>query len=998
MLYGRGREQDQIAHMLSRAREGASSALVIHGEAGIGKTALLEYAVEAAGAGRVLRTVGIESEMELAFGGLHQLLRPVTDRLDRLPAPQAAALKAVFGLTGEAVSDRFTVGTAVLTVLSEVAGDGPPLLCLVDDVQWLDQASLDALAFAARRLHAEGVVMLFARRDGARGAGAQIAGLPRLPLTSLDAAAVDALLTDRVADLSSYSRDRIIEQAQGNPLALLELPAALSADQRAGQLNPVTLPAALSSPSSRIQEAFQEQIGRLPDATRAMLLVAAADDTGDLGLVLRAAARCGAVLEDLEPAERATLVRLTENTLSFRHPLIRSATYQDASLARRFAAHRALADALDADGNGDHHTADHHTDATADQGADHHTDATADQDADHHTDRQADATADQHADQHADRRAWHLAAATTGIDEHVADEMAGVARRAGGRQGTASASAAYERAAQLTADPARRARFLAAAAITSAEAGQFQRAAALADRINALALDPVTLAGFARVRAIVELDRGSPRQATRILLECADRIDDPADLVPVLAEAVHTVRASGDRELMAEVAARLPASSSDTSAYATMRALTGSLADAGTDRPARPRPRREPQPQPHPQPPIEEAGFAAGVLAATHHQLLADHGAVLETAIAGVRDCRAQDAVGWLPGILHLLAQAQLALGRYEDAGAAATEGLTIAEQFGRDHRATYLRATLATLAAVQGDQERCRDLGEAALHHAHAHGIELAAAHAQWALGLLDLGLGQAESALEHLEAANARLSHPALSVFVLPDLVEAAVRAGRRDLAEEPVARLDEWARAARGPAAAALARRCRALTGAAEGAHGTQGAQEGQGTTEAEGTGEVEGHFTAALSLHDEGSTQPFERARTELLYGEWLRRARRRTDARRHLRNALEAFEELGAEPWAHRARTELKATGETVDQDGDASGLLARLSPQEREVVRLAATGVTNREIAARLFLSPRTVGHHLYRAFPKLGVSSRADLPGLLAPDSSPRTTDAPDH
>ncbi|WP_415947968.1 helix-turn-helix transcriptional regulator [Streptomyces sp. KLOTTS4A1] len=965
-VYGRAGEQERIDRLLARARAGTSGALVIHGEAGIGKTTLLEHAARAAHPGRVLRTVGIEAEMELAFGGLHQLLRPVADCLDALPAPQAAALQAVFGLTGgEAVRDRFTVGLAVLTALSRAAADGP-LLCLVDDAQWLDHASLDVLTFVARRLHTEGVMMLFAVRDGARGA--RIAGLPRLRLDGLDPTSADALLADRTPDLSPYVRDQIAEQAAGNPLALLEVPAALTAEQRAGQLNPVTLPVGLSSPAGRVQEAFQEQIRRLPAATRSMLLVAAADDTGDLGLILRASARFDADLGDLEPAERATLVQLTENTLSFRHPLIRSAAYQDAALARRFAAHRALADQL----HGGHSTG-------------------------HTTGHQAD------------RRAWHLAAATAGIDEAVSEELADVARRAGGRQGAASASAAYERAAQLTGDPVGRARLLAAAAITSAEAGQFDRTAALADRIDALDLDPATLADFARVRAIVELDHGSVRVATRILIECADRIGSGPGLLPVLNEAVQTANSSGDRALIAEVGARLPA----TPEYATMRALTGPLG-AGTppqasqvpqpsQRPQRP---QRPQPPQHPrlshprQLPGPEAGFAERLLAATHAQLLTDHHTALDIATACVRDCRDQDVVGWLQTALHVLAQVQLSLGRHAEAASAAAEGLAVAEQYGRHHRATHLRAALAVLAALNGEEERCRSLAEATLRHADAHDIDLAAAHAHSALGLLDLGSGRADSALHHLRAARGRVTHPLLSVFLLPDLVEAAVRAGQQDQAEEPLACLEQWVKAADTPAAAALLHRCRALTAPDDSA---------------------ETHFATALDLHPDpraypppyphadpppyphpdlhpdaaphshGETdtraraRPFARARTELLYGEWLRRARRRSDARRRLRAALEVFEQLGAEPWAHRARTELQACGESVDQAaGPEDVLLARLSPRERDVVRLAAAGATNREIAARLFLSPRTVGHHLYRAYPKLGITSRTELPQVI--------------
>ncbi|MEU9716831.1 AAA family ATPase [Streptomyces sp. NPDC047976] len=933
MLYGRGTEQDRIEQLLARAREGMSGALLIHGEAGIGKTALLGYAVEAYGAGaggagaggadgggRVLRTVGIESEMELPFGGLHQLLRPVSHHFDELPTPQAAALKAALGLTGEPVRDRFTVGAAVLAALTAAAGGGT-MLCVVDDAQWLDQASLDALTFAARRLHTEGVVILFAVRDGAQGG--RITGLPTLRIAGLDAAAVDALLTDRIAGLSPYARGRIVEQAQGNPLALIELPTALTAEQHAGRPNPVTLPPGLASPAGRIQESFQEQIRRLPETTRAMLLVAAADDTGGLDLVLRASARFGATPEDLEPAERATLVILTEHALAFRHPLIRSATYQDAALARRLAAHRALADALDG--------------ATAADGA-------------------------------ADRRAWHLSAATTGTDEAVADEMAGVARRAGGRQGTAAASAAYERAAQLTADPARRARFLAAAAITSAEAGQFHRTAGLSDRINALALDPATLADFARVRAVVELDRGTPGEATRILLACADRIGPTGDLPVVLAEAVQTAHSAGDPDLLAEVESRIPAAAPG---YTLTRALAEALALSPDATEARPEPARPDATVPDGSGPVgtgpyetgsEDVAFAERATAGVLAQLLADHVTAYETAAAHVRECRALDVVGWLHTALHQLAEAQLALGRFREARAAAEEGLGVAEEFGRHHRGTYLRATLATLAALRGDQDACAAFAGAALERADGHGIALAAAHAQRALGLLELGLGQAESALAYLEAASARVGQPALAAWAAPDLVEAAVRAGQPDRAAEPLARLADWAAVARHPTATALLRRCQALTGPDD---------------------QAERHFSEALALHDEAQL-PFERARTELLYGEWLRRERRRTDARRTLRAALETFEELGTEPWAARARTELQATGEQVSGNEATNVPLRRLSPQEREVVRLAAAGATNREIGTTLFLSPRTVGHHLYRAFPKLGITSRTELPGLL--------------
>ncbi|MFE4208494.1 AAA family ATPase, partial [Streptomyces goshikiensis] len=337
-MRGRYAERERIERLLADARRGASGVLLVHGEAGIGKTALLDHAAQQAHGVRVLRVEGIESEMEMAFGGLHQLFLPVMDLVDALPEPQAAALRSAFGLSGEGVRDRFSVGLAVLTLLSEAAADGP-LLCLVDDAQWLDQPSVDMLAFAARRLRAEGVVMLFAVRDGAPGAA--VKGLPRLLVEGLDRG--DA--AELVAGLPPYVVDRVIEEARGNPLALIELSAALTPAQRAGRLGPSVLPDAAAGLPSRLQDGFLEQIRRLPEAAQLVLLVAAADDTGDLTVVLRAAGGLGAAVEDLEPAERAGFVLLSGEALRFRHPLVRYAAYQGAPLARRIAAHRALAGA-----------------------------------------------------------------------------------------------------------------------------------------------------------------------------------------------------------------------------------------------------------------------------------------------------------------------------------------------------------------------------------------------------------------------------------------------------------------------------------------------------------------------------------------------------------------------------------------------------------------------------------------------------------------------------
>lgn len=880
-----------------------------------GKSALLDWAAGQAGGARVLRVEGIESEMELAYGGLHQLFLPVLGLVDGLPPAQADALRAVFGLTSDEVRDSFTVGLAVLTMLSEAAADGP-LLCLVDDAQWVDRPSVDMLTFAARRLRAEGVVMLFAVRDGAPGA--TVKGLPGLLVEGLDRTAAAELLTG----LPPYVADRVMEEAGGNPLALIELSAALTPAQRAGRLGPLALPETAAGLRGRIQDGFLEQVGRLPEATRLVLLVAAADDTGSLGTVLEAARELGAGVEDLEPAERAGLVLLSGELVRFRHPLVRYAAYRSAPLARRIAAHRALAGALG--GAGQQH-----------------------------------------------RRAWHLAAAATGPDEGVAEELERVAEWAGNRQAMASASAAYERAAQLTADRDLRARRLVQAARKAADAGQDQRCGALADQVPLPLADPEVAANFARARAAVELGHRSPAAAARILLDSADLTGaaHPEATASLLVDAVHAAYSGGDAALMAEVASRAPELpvlavpallfGDDVPRASGVSGVSGALAAlrplvAATE--------------------VAATGVMERLLTGIHCLLTGDHPTARRVALGAVAHCREQGISGWLPTTLDLLVRTELTLGRHEEAVARGTEALRLAEYYDLAHRASHLRAALALPAAVRGEEEQVRALTEEALGYARPRGVGRAAADALWARGLLELGLGRAQTALDALSAARREVGHPLLCLPLLPDLVEAAVRAGHPERAAQAAGVLDEWATALDRPALGALAARCRALTAP---------------------DGTAEQHFTAALALYSEGdgnghgagavAGNAFDRARTALLYGEWRRRLRRQIDAREQLRAALDGFEALGARPWAERARSELGAAGGETVLTTRQDGSISLLSPQEREVVRLAATGASNREIAAQLFLSPRTVGHHLYRAFPKLGVGSRTELAALLA-------------
>ncbi|CAN3985408.1 ATP-binding protein [Kitasatospora purpeofusca] len=909
MLYGRAAEEGQLRSLLRRAAEGASGALVVHGEAGIGKTALLEHlAAEATGAAaaagdsaaggasgpagasgrataRVLRTTGIEAETELPFAALHQLLRPALDRLGLLPEPQADALRAAFGLAAPTGQDRFLTGLGVLTLLSEYAGESP-LLCLVDDAQWVDRASLDALAFAARRLDSEGVVMVFAVREPVP------LGLPELRLDALDREAVAALLAEHTgSDLPPHVRERVAAEARGNPLALIELPRALSEEQRAGLLGPLPAAPADPTPASRVTAAFGARLGRLPEPTRAALLVAAADDMGDLGVVLTAA---GVSAAALEPAETAGLIHLDGAVLTFRHPLVRAAAYRGATLARRIGAHLALAEVL--------------------AGA-----------------------------EHADRRAWHRAAASTGPDEAVARELDAAAERAGGRQGTASASAAHERASQLSPDPADRRRRLVAAAQAAADAGQFRRVAALLRRGGEDPGAAAENAELARVRAALELNEGSAVRAVEVLLAAGDA--GPT----ILTEAFHAAQSAGDPGLVERVRARVAAAPADHPA--TLIALAAVYGG-------------EPVAAERFEAAARDPGtlFSERFLAAHAVHALADHGRARELAELLLAHCRSHGLLGWQATCLHLLAEAHLALGELRPAARAAEEGLNIAGYAGLDHRACYLRATLAACAAVEGDEPRCRELAGAALDHARDHGLGTAAAQARHALALAHLGAGDAAAALAHLDAADRHPGGPpVLHAPVLPELVEAAARAGtvRPGAAE----RLGRWADQCGSPAALALAARCRALTADDE---------------------EAEESFLAAAA-HGERAGGALELARTRLLHGEWLRRRRRRSDARRVLREALEGFEKAGARPWAERARAELRGTGEVIDATSATGVPLGRLTPQEREVVRLAAAGRSNREIAAQLFLSPRTVGHHLYRAFPKLGVASRDQLAAALA-------------
>jgi DNA-binding CsgD family transcriptional regulator len=902
MLRGRGPEQAVIDGLLGGVREGGSGVLVIRGEPGIGKTALLEYAVGQADAMRLLRCAGIESEAELPFAGLHQLLRPVLERLDALPGVQQRALSGAFGLDVGGDGDRFIIGAGVLSLLSDVAEDAP-LLCLVDDAQWLDRASAEALLFAARRLDRDGIVILFATRDYP-DAGLPQGGLRELRLGGLGTRAAAELLDDAGVALPIAVRDQLVADTQGNPLALLELPSVMSGPRALPGLMPLT---------SRVLDAFHHQIRSLPAVCQTALLLAAADDTGELTLLACAADDLATSIADLQEAERRGLISLAAGTPTFRHPLIRAAAYQGAPLGERIAVHRALAAAYA-----------------------------------------------RHRD--VDRHAWHLAVAATGPDEQAAGDLERAAGRAAARSGYAAAAAAYERAAQLSGDTAAAIRRLTLACEAAAHGGRPSWARTLAERAYQEAADPVIQARIIGVQAGADFVQGRLRDAHGLLTAGASLIaaKDPSRAFWMLIEALHAAWAAPtDRRLIAETVDHLGGLRllpGDPLISVAWLARWGTAVTLGRDT-------RDFPPLDEVMPQARAAGSAIGprglIEVASRAFMAAQDEDCAEIAAALVADARGKGMIFALPGGLGLLTLAQTLLGRYRDALVSGTEGLRIARDTGQLLWVSYAAGALAYLAAVKGDDRQCRHhAGEAWLEPMSDTGSLAGATWSQAALALLDLGLGRVQEAFDRLRAiADGPTRHQAAVVRSMPDLIEAAIRLDRPEDARAPLTSYSTWAKVMGQPWIGAVLARCQALT-----------APDSQ----------AEQLYTRALTLH-EHHARPFERARTELAYGEWLRRSKRKNEASAQLRRALQTFEMLGALPWAERARTELDASGTTAAR-AVTPDAFTDLTPQELQVIRLAAQGKSNRDIAAQLFLSPRTVAYHLYKAYPKLGISSRGEL------------------
>jgi DNA-binding CsgD family transcriptional regulator len=904
MLYGRDAERSAVTALLDAARDSRSGVLVLRGQPGAGKSALLQDAVEQASDLQVLEARGIESEAELAFAGLHQLLRPILGQVDGLPGPQATALRAAFGLEQEKVEDRFLVALAVLSLLAEAA-ERRPVLCVVDDAHWLDEASANALVFVARRLEAEGVVVLFAARDGdPRRFGA--VGLPELEIGGLDGVAVAALLAERAAvPVAPQVRDRLLERTGGNPLALVELPSVLTSDQLSGvQPLPLRLPL-----TDGAEHAFLERVRRLPNDAQALLLIAAAEDTGRQATVTAAAATLGAGVAALDAAEAAGLVRVRAGAIAFRHPLVRSAVYQGATSSQRRQAHRALAGAADREGD-------------------------------------------------ADRRAWHLAAAAVEPDQRVVRELDAAAERALGRGGFEAASSALERAATLTADPGARGRRLVAAAEHAWVAGQLGRTAGLLEAVRPLATEPLLRADVGRLRGWFELSVGSVAAAQPILVQAA--LDaapvDPGRARRILAGAAEAAWLEADRNAGADLsraAARLgPADSAHDRYFADLtagflaylegdtavavRRLTDAIGLAGR---------------------LDDPDLLS--LAAHHAFYVGDDDAAHQLNVRVVAAARAGGKAAELLFTLPRVAQAELLSGRWTAAAASAGEAVRLATETGQPALSALPLAWLTLLAALRGDEDgfwsRIAETEQVAATHPLGVFQSPVQDLLQWARAVQKAASARPASAATLL----GELRHPVVANMAALDGVEAAVHADRRNTALEQLGPLDAFA--AHTGAAWAQAR--------AAHAHGLLS------------DGHVaEERFQEALDHHRQ-ARRPFERARAELAYGELLRRARRRVDARSHLGAALDTFERLGAAPWAERARQELRASGQATRRRDPST--LWQLTPQELQVARFVAQGLPTREVAAQLFLSPRTVEFHLRNVFGKLGISSRTQLAQL---------------
>ena len=909
-MFGRARELEVLVGILDDVHE-RGQALLLLGEAGIGKSSLVAAAGEAAAERgfQVLSTTGVQAESHLPFAGLHQLLRPVLDRVEELPGPQRAAMRAAFGISDLAAPEFFFIALAVLDLLADAAAHAP-LLLVAEDVQWLDRPTRDVLTFVARRLESEPTIVLATARSGP---GRAEPDFPELLIEALDDEASRALLEARAPDLPAEVRERILADAGGNPLALVELPSALSTGV-AGE--PVVLPLVLPL-TARLERAFAARMSELAGPARTVLLAAAIDDGDGVLLEVLAVAE---LLEEAEvgpeAVEAAVSAGLLENDglrIRFRHPLVRSAVYHATELPRRRAVHASWAQVLD--------------------------------------------------DQ-PDRQVWHRAASVIRADEDLAVELEQTAARARRRGALTMAITALERAAQLSPDPARQGDRLLSAAELAVELGRRDILVRLLDEAGRLDLDPQGRIRVAFLQGV--FDEGTPGDAEGVqglldLAEWARGRDDPALALRLLTEAARrcwwgdpgaeirrAVTAAGeqlseviddDPRLLGILAVPDPIGRGAE----VMRRVHQRLDDAA-------------------RPPVDtDRAVMYGVCL----YVVGDFGRAHRIGLAAITDLRGQGRLAMLAQVLVMRALSGIYLGEWVEARTAAEEGVRLARETEQPIWVVVGTVAEQMLAGLRSEREVSPTLDEMQAWAVGPVVFSSILAVVQTARGFAALGSGRPEAAVDHfrrvLDPADPAYHHQQ-RCWVIGFLAEAAVLSGQPEVARSAVAELEEVAALTPSPMLQQGIAYARAVLAEND---------------------EAEARFDAALA-DPELSAWPFPRARLLLAYGSWLRRQRRVAESRNPLREARDLFDAIGGVQWGDRARAELRAAGEASRRRRPVAQ--ERLSPQELQIARMAAEGLSNREIGQRLYLSHRTVGSHLYRIFPKLEVTARSQLRAALGP------------
>jgi DNA-binding CsgD family transcriptional regulator len=908
-LFGRTGELEILGRLIAKVRSGQSAVLVVRGEPGIGKTELLRHLIAQASGFGMARVAGGESEMELPFAGLHQLCAPMLGRLGSLPEPQRRGLSVAFGLASGESPDRFLVALATLSLMAEAAEE-QPMLCVVDDAQWLDQASAEVLGFVGRRLLAEPIALVFAVRTPVPGdpSADPLAGLPELRLGGLDEQSARELLATVISGpLDESVRARILAETNGHPLALLELYRGRGPADLAGGF---ALPDAGDLPR-RIEDQYAARLGELPAEAQRLVLLAAADPVGDPALIFRAARVLGLDTGAVNLAAAGDLLEFGAN-VRFRHPLVRSAAYRAAAADDRRAVHAALAAV---------------TDPLADP----------------------------------DRRAWHLAHATAGPDEAVAEELISSASRAMRRGGVAAAAAFWERAVALTPDPGERTSRALTAAEAKYAAGDFEAAQALLVTAEVGPHGELGEARVQRMRAQVAFALRRGGDAPPLMLRAAQRLQslDPElarqTYLEALVAAIYAGRLAHGQDARqvarAAISATLWPSGSQPRPHSQLlihglavRLADGYVAAAPTLREALRRYRA----QPHE---LDWLSVSYNIVAMD----MWDDEAWFELAASQVRVARANGTLSWLPFTLDYLAEIHIQAGELSKAAALLMER----ERVDPGTREATLPYVPLLLAAWRGDAPGAAALAEEMTRGAAERGEGSALTYTDYAQAVLSNGLGNYGPAAEAAHGASA-VDEVVISPWALYELVEAAARSDQHERACTAADQLSQLAVASASNWARGAAARSRALVS------GGRTAEEAYREAI-----ELLGRTRMATHL-----------ARARLVYGEWLRRENRRIDARDQLRSAFDAFAAMGAEAFAERARRELLATGEKVRKRSEDTR--TDLTPQEEEIAQLARDGRTNPEIAAQLFIGRRTVEWHLHKVFAKLDISSRRELDQAL--------------